>query len=317
MDFYRKENLLQNFLLVNGTARCGKSLISPIISSFKKVEIERIEGIFDFISVSYHFGGMEKSCAINLLRTAADDYIYNSYLSRNINFRWSDHSSVFKSPNKVRYFKRLFQKEGAHTVERIIREKPIFQTQGHDQMQFVELLLEAWPKTFRMLEIIRDPIAQIDSWLKRDWGTRYGKDPMALTPCFKYQNEAIPFYAFGWEDEYLEMEPIDRIIKMLYKLQVGNRKAYEKLSQNKKRQILVIRFEDFVMNTYEYVESLATFLDTATTSQTKSAIKKQGCPRNLVAGDRIKQFNLIKKQASKQSLILVEEMIKDYKTDWT
>jgi hypothetical protein len=291
-------------------------LISPIIASFERVEIERIEGIFDQISVSYHFGGMEKSCAINLLRTVADDFTYNGYLSRNVNFRWSDHSSVFKSPNKGRYLKRLFDKEGAETVERIIRERPIFQSQGHDQMQFVKLLLEAWPETFRMIEIVRDPIDQIDAWIRRDWGTRYCTDPMALTPCFKCKDQAVPFYAYGWGEEYLEMPPIDRIIKMLYKLQFENRNAYESLSKAEKQQIMIIRFEDFVANTFEYVNNIAMFLDTSTTKNTKPAINAQGCPRYQDPTKKLRRFELIKKDASKQSLALVDEMIADYKNDW-
>ena len=107
-EFYRPKNLLSNFVLVNGTARCGKSLISPIIASFENVEIERMEGIFDFISVSYYFGKIDRNCAISMLRTVADEFVYASYLSRNTNFRWSDHSSVFKSPNRIKYIKRLF-----------------------------------------------------------------------------------------------------------------------------------------------------------------------------------------------------------------
>ena len=73
IEFYRPKNLLSNFVLVNGTARCGKSMISPIIASFENVEIERMEGIFDFISVSYYFGKIERNCAISMLRTLADE----------------------------------------------------------------------------------------------------------------------------------------------------------------------------------------------------------------------------------------------------
>ena len=64
IEFYKPESLLSNFLLVNGTSRCGKSLVSPIISSFENVEIERMESIFDFISVSHYFGKIERNCAI-------------------------------------------------------------------------------------------------------------------------------------------------------------------------------------------------------------------------------------------------------------
>ena len=59
---------------------------------------------------------------MQLLRSVADEFINSSYLSRNTNFRWSDHSSVFKSPNRMKYFRRFFDKEDGETVERILKE---------------------------------------------------------------------------------------------------------------------------------------------------------------------------------------------------
>ena len=316
IEFYRPKNLLSNFVLVNGTARCGKSLISPIIASFENVEVERMEGVFDYISVSHYFGKIEKNCAISLLRTVADEFVYSSYLSRGSNFRWSDHSSVLKSPNRLKYLRRLFEKEGEETVQRILREKPIFQNQGHDQMRFVGLLLDAWPGTFKMIEITRDPVELIDAWSRRDWGTRYCADPMALTPCIRFKEQAVPFYAHGWEQEYLDISPIDRVIRMLHGLQTTNRAAYETLNCSDKKQILVLRFEDFVVNTYSCVDRLADFLNTKKTKATKTAIQKQGCPRQPSQNKRQKRLEIIKKEASSPYLELVDEMIEDYKTDW-
>ena len=139
---------------------------------------------------------------------------------------------------------------------------------------------------------------------------------MDRTPCFRIGDKAVPFYAHGWEEEYLDMAPMDRIIKMQHGLQFSNREVYEGLSEKDKSQIRVIRFESLVAHTYEYVEEIAEFLDTTTTKHTKSAVKKQGCPRHQPPEKRERRFENIKNEASKSSLQLVEEMIEDYKTDW-
>jgi len=167
-----------------------------------------------------------------------------------------------------------------------------------------------------MIEIIRDPVDQIDAWARRGWGNRYCVDPMSLTPCFKHESHAVPFYAYGWEDEYLKMQPIDRIVKMLYHLQLENRRSYESLSISEKEQIFVLRFEDLVSDTEKYVADIAKFLDTSTTKYTKSAIKAQGCPRYQDPAKRVRRLNSITKEATKESLLLVDEMIEDYKSDW-
>ncbi len=316
MKFIRKNNLLKNFVLVNGTARCGKSLVCPIIASFENVEIERMEGIFDYISVSHHLGSIETSCAISMLRTVADEFLYSSYLSRDTNFRWSDHSSVFNSPNKYKYFRRLFGKEGKDVIDNILEDSPIYQNQGHDQMQFVSLLLRAWPSSFKMIEIIRNPIDLVDAWWRRGWGTRFCIDPSGYTPCIDFNGTPVPFYAFGWEQEYLDASPMDRIIKMIYSLNFNNRVSYKALSKDEKKQILVIRFEDFVINTSDYIDKLACFLGTKTTKNTKKTIKKQGCPRTQGQDKIIRRLKNIEMEASEPYLLLLEEMIKDYKVDW-
>jgi len=316
VNFYRKNNLNSNVVLVNGTARCGKSLVSPIIASFENVEIERMEWAFEHIAVAHHFGEITTTCAINMLRTAADEYLYDSYLSRNINFRWSDHSSVFQNPNKYKYLRRLFRREGTDTVNQILTENPIYQNQSHDQMRYVRLHLQAWPNTFKMIEILRNPIELVDAWQRRGWGSRFGNDPLSFTPCLNFKGEAIPIHAYGWEEEYIEMTPIDRVIKMLYNLQVNNKKSYADLLREDKERIAVIRFEDFVSNTHKVVNSLASFLDTKTSKLTEKSIKKQGCPR-IQNADKVLQIHKnIKKQSSRASSQLLEEMIEDYKEEW-
>ena len=131
-----------------------------------------------------------------------------------------------------------------------------------------------------------------------------------------FNGEAVPFYAYGWEDEYLKISPIDRIIKMIYELQFGNKKSYESLTNDEKKQIMVIRFEDFVDNTYKIVDDLAVFLNTKTSKYTKRSIIKQGCPRIQNLEKRVERYKNIKKISSSPYIQLVEEMIEDYEVDW-
>ena len=182
-------------------------------------------------------------------------------------------------------------------------------------MRFVGLLLDAWPGTFRLIEIIREPIDQIGAWRRRNWVTLY-TDPMAVTPCTKFNEQAVPFYAYGWSRNISRLSLKDRIIKMLHGLQIPNRTAYKVLVDSNKEQIRVIWFEDFLVDTHNYVDQLAGFLQTKTTKTTKAGIYKQGCPRLQPTNKRQIKFEIIKKEATAPYLDLVDQMIEDYKTDW-
>ena len=316
ISIYRPHTILRRLLLVDGVARCGKSLLCPILASLKDVEIERMEVSYEYIAELYYMRKIEHDAAVSLIRQFSDEFIYNSLLSRNINFRWQDHSSVFRNPNWMRYVRRLFAKEGPEIVKQINENNPILQTQSHDQMGYVDLYFDAYPSEFQMIEIIRNPIDQIDTWWRRGWGTRFGEDPYDMTLCLKVGNRAVPFYALGWEMEYLEMLPMDRIVRMLYELQMKNRVGYEKLPDSRKSKVYVVRFEDFVTKPFLHIDKIAAFLGTRITRYTKSAVKRQKCPRNLSLEERAKKYDVIKKECGGEYWKLVEKMIADYDVEW-
>ena len=60
--------------------------------------------IFDFISVSYYFVKIVRNCAVLcFVQLLTNLFIQATYLETII--QWSDHSSVFKSPNRMKYLK--------------------------------------------------------------------------------------------------------------------------------------------------------------------------------------------------------------------
>ncbi len=314
--FERDVNLECKVVLIDGIARCGKSMISPILSSCKAIEIERLDGIFDQIAIGHFFGGISTNAAISMIKSAVDENIYNSYLSRNTNFRPSDHSSVFKSSNAWTYLRRLFRSEGQDVVQSIRESGAIYQHMVHDNIRFIDLHFEAFGERLFFVEIIRHPIELIDAWWRRGWGERFGLDPLSLTPCIKSSDGSVPFYAAGWQDEYEQMPPMDRIIYMMHDLFRYNREGYERLIDHQKEQVLVIRFEDFVQNSRYYVDEICKKLGTEPTSRTNKAIRAQNCPRDYSVDSHAKMLSNINDNASTSSQDLLHSLIDDYSRDW-
>jgi hypothetical protein len=313
---YRKHTILNRLLLVDGSARSGKSLLCPILASLEDVEIERLEACYEYISVLDYHRKIDRDAAISLIQQFSDEFIYNSFLSRNTNFRWQDHSSVFKNPQWFRYVRRLFDKEGPEILKKLQERNPIFQSLSHDQMAYVDFFIDAYPDGFRMIEITRDPIYLIDAWLRRKLASRFGTDPLEFSICVNVGDSVVPHNAIGWEKEYIEMPPIDRTIHMLHGLQMKNRNVYENLQPEQKQKVYVIRFEELVTDTLKHIEAIAFFLDTKPTKSTRKAIKKQGCPRVLSQDKHNRLYREIKSHCSEESNDLLQEMISDYEIDW-
>ena len=305
----REINYDATVVFVDGITRTGKSMMGPILASFDRVEIERVEEIFEYVGVLYRLGKVPRDAAVAMLKMETDMQIYNSMIGRNTNFRFGDHSGVWRNPRRLRYFRRLFAPEGDTVVRRIAVERPIYQNQTHDQLANFELYHEAFGDRFRIIEMIRHPVDLVDSWLRRGWGRRFGTDPRALKFCIRYEGQDLPYYALGWEKIYLHATPVGRVIRMIAGLWDSNLQAYRSLTPERKKVVLMISFEDFVQHPTPYLQPIANFLGTETTRHTRPALKRQKCPRRYSEEARMEKQRRIEAESSPEELRILERLI--------
>ena len=310
----RNSLLADAVVFVDGIMRTGKSMLGPILASFDRVELERVEEIFEYVGTLHRLGKIDSEAAVALLKLECDMHLYNSSIGRNVNFRFSDHSSVWRNPNRLRYFKRLFGKQGEPIAQRIRRERPIFQNQTHDQLANFDLYHAAFGASFRILEMIRHPVDVVDSWVQRGWGTRFGTDPLALTFSIRFEGQDLPYYALGLESDYVATSPNGRVIRMVSRLWDDSIGVYRNLSQEQQSQVLVIPFEGFVRRPDLYLQPIAHFLGSAATRHTPSALRRQGCPRPYSPETRERKQRSIEGEASPEELALLNRLIEEYET---
>ena len=142
----RNNNLIKEFVLCDGVGSSGKGMLSHIISSFKRVEIQRNDYVFDYIPKVYALNKISEDAAISILKTEADSFLYNNMLSRGINFRPTDSSSVFTNGGKLKYFKRLSQNEGKDAIDRLKKENLFFRMHHMKHLVIVTCFLKLLKK---------------------------------------------------------------------------------------------------------------------------------------------------------------------------
>jgi len=309
----RTSGIAQRVVLVDGIARSGKALIAPIISSFKNVEILRVEETLDLTGWIYAMGKISQDAAVAMLRMKTDINFYNGIIGRDTNFRFGDYSSVWKNSNPWRFFKRLRAKEGEPILNAVQQDGPIYQQTTHDQLGNLHLLTEAFGSQFRNIQMIRHPVDLVDSWMRRDLGNRFGVDPLAFTICFRHEGHDLPLYASGWEDEYLAASPAGRCIRMIEWIWDRNQRTYLSADETHRKQVFFIPFEDFVQRPMAYVGPLADFLGSATTGRTKNALKRQNCPRTL-HHDVTKKEQSIEGQVTKEEMAVMKRLVDEYRS---
>lgn len=312
IKFVRKNIIANKVVLIDGAPRSAKSLLGQIIGSFERVEIERMDPLFESLAMFYSFKKISKDAATSLLRREIDIKLYESMISRNTNFKVSDRTSIFKSLNPMKYIIRIFEKEGQNVLKRVEKEKPIFQIMTHDTLQKSELFFDVFEDKLKIIEMVRHPIDLVSSMKTHGYGSGIGKNPLLWEFAI---NDNVPYYAFGWIQEYLECSEIDRIIKIVFNLTKEVEKKYSEMEDSRRNQVLFIPFEAFVTEPNKYLTQLTNFLGTRVTKKTKKAMIRQRIPRVINIEERSKKYENIKNEASPIYMSILDNLIKNYEKE--
>ena len=91
----RKQQLLHKVVIVNGVIGCGKSMVSPIISAFNRVEIMQFAFLIEQMCELWGINRIDSDVAESMIKMNADLLLYNVMMGRQTNCRPSDQSSIF------------------------------------------------------------------------------------------------------------------------------------------------------------------------------------------------------------------------------
>lgn len=317
IELIRNNTFSSDIVIVDGQGRSGKNMISVILSTMPRVEKMRLDSLLDYVPRYYSLDKMSKNAALMALKIEADEKLYNTMISRSVNFRFDDYTGVFKGGKPFLYIKRLFQKAEKSAVERIENEKPIFQNMTHDGMHLINLYFEAYEERLKFIHVFRDPVGNIYEQNKRNFGTRIGTDPREFQLAYKWSNMTIPLNAMGMEEDYLNGNPLERLVIQIDRLFRKNIKGYIDLDEKWKKKVFFIEFEEFAVEPWPYLRRLEIFLNTSVMPRTKRIMKRENCPRKIDDFQRDIRISDIKKQLSPKYLAIFMKLIEDYdKKPW-
>ena len=242
----RKKKLANKVVFVDGLPGCGKTLFSPIVAAMDRVEL---------LSYAYE---IEHYCALYFLDKLPIDAAQAS-----------------------RYLKRLFQEGDSATVPIIEREQPILNLTTHQLLGFSEPIWEALGERCVFVEILRHPLYMIRQQLL-NVENLYGSEK-SFDVCYLHKNIEVPFFAKGWEDEYLKYKGVDNVICYLDHLSKRTKQIKEKVRKKYNATIITIPFEEFVLDPFKKIQEIADSLESKVTESTKTVMRKQNVPREKVA----------------------------------
>ena len=165
-------------VFIDGLSRSGKTMIGPIVSSFNRTYPFQHQILIDNLVLLLNNKSITKEACKTLVNIFLNQNIYYLNISRCINLRPDDNSSIIKDKNYKKFIKNLKKKEGDYVIDKIKKDKflPVFMS--HDLLSYVKNL-EQIKLNFKIVYVIRNPMDNIYSFYSK-YNARYKKEKYNL-----------------------------------------------------------------------------------------------------------------------------------------
>ena len=277
MKFIRLGELAKQIVVTDGLPGSGKTMLSPIISSLSRVEMYYFGFEIEFFIRMFHFKKIEKDAAISLIRMLTDYKLYNSMMSREVNFRDLDLSSVTRHHNYKDYLNRS-KSPGDKLVPKMIKlKRPILHLASHDLVNYSKVLLEALYPRLTYIEVVRHPIDMVNQ--QRLNMVDHYNNPRSIQVEFEYKNKPLPYWSSHWKEYFYKNNNVNRAIYNIYNMYKQNIKNRKILKKKLKKNYFCIPFEKFVISPEEYLKKISKVLKIKITKATIKELKNQKIPK--------------------------------------
>lgn len=276
--FTRPLSLCKQIIVLDGLTGTGKTMLSPLLSSFERVQNARFEYMFEYLCIAASKHKLSADAAASLLNLLADIKCYDGMISREVNFRPTDLSSVFNSSNSFKYLRQLLMADGASVGDRIERENPSLFLVTHQLLGCIQPAIDAFGNRLRVIEMVRHPLYLLDHW--DSYISMHGTNPRDFTLWLNHNSQPVPWFAEGWESNYIQLPQFDKVIYSIASLMKHVFECYQR--EDRESLVTYVPFEHFVLSPAPYLRRMEQALGSNATFSTQRILKSQRVPRRSI-----------------------------------
>ena len=303
-DNWSSPDLLpKQIVLVDGVTRSGKSMIGPVIGSLNKTYPMQHQDLLNNLMPILHKKKISIEAARSLLIFYFNQNVYSLNISRCVNFRPADNSSLVNVKDSKKYLKNLNKMEGDYVIDEIKRRNflPVYMT--HDLLSMIDSFNKL-KLPYKLIYAYRHPIDNIFSFFKK-YGDRLKSknkykynhnNPRIYQMMIKEKGVVLPYYVEKKVNEFLNLSDAEKSVFYYFS---SMRRSIEKY-RNFKKNILMVRYEDFAVSTQREVKRISKFLGCNPTNFTKKCLKFNNLPRIMNHKLRKEKKEILRKLINKK-----------------
>lgn len=223
-------HIVNNAVIVSGSARSGTTILGKIIHSFKNVEYA-FEPPYLFSLIPLINKISKDDWKIFYETYLYEDFFLNAICGRNINCNKNDDSSIYNVKSSQEINLKLQASLSKKQLE-IIASQYVLAYKMPDIVSFIGKIAEYYPDTI-VVVMNRDAIGTINSLLQKKWFHDDNLKSNLIWPFRICNNFHVPFWVKeNDERKWLEMSEIDRSAYYYIRVNEGAEKIQLKIDIN-------------------------------------------------------------------------------------
>lgn len=266
----RKNTYSNQVILLDGISGTGKTMIMRIIDDLPDVIPPRFNYQLEHLCIAVYEEKLEVSAGREILQLLLDQNYYDSSISREINLRPSDLSSILKSSKRNKYLKRLMLPDGDEGENRLLlgREKQFYVVH---QLMHASLVLDTLPdKVISRILCVRHPYYLYDHWVS--YVGLFGNSPRDFTVTLNSE-AGVPWFIRDRSNMFDEETFEDKAATVVSELTFQQMEFIEL-----KRETIVIDFEKFVLEPQPYLNRLQNVIG-GSFGNSRKVLNRENIPR--------------------------------------
>lgn len=281
----RPARICEDAVVIDGIGGCAKTMLSAVVASLDRIELLNYSYEIEQACILQHFGLMTMGAAAYLVQYELDLILYNVMMGRDVNFRFSDLSSVFNSGHRLRYLKRIVGAGDQAVPARIAKERPILHLATHAISGFMEPIMRGAPEGLLFINMHRDPLFMLK---QNTWNQgNLVNNERHFGMYFERNGQRFPFFFTGREEMLMSASPKERAILVMEWLRKRSIETTSRLNSNRYYELT---FESLVLNPRPIINRICEFLRTKETPATARVLKKERIPRTLLTDGRARSI---------------------------
>lgn len=273
--FSRKLSYPGPVLLIDGLTGTGKTIFIKLINSTNASHAVSFNYALEQLCVSSFYKKIQSDAAVALIKLNIDQIRFDFNISREINFRIRDLSSIWRGQGKLNYLRNLFNNGNDDSQ---LYTNPKFVTfVVHQLLHTTEIMQNTYNSNFYKILCTRHPAYLYFHW--KSYVDNHGTNARDITICKLINDNEIPWFIHEKSDNFFDMNLSDKSATAISELTDFslNHIAANAINDN----FIAIDFENFVLNPMIYMQKLSKWFNIDSDHMVK-VLSEENIPRSQI-----------------------------------